>query len=79
MAELEEIDPVLFREANRREDPRARSLAEVEALKDLPSAEKRAIESRIRGLFPRELKVPTNTPSKEGWPHEWRPFDRPLH
>ncbi|KAG6380814.1 hypothetical protein JVT61DRAFT_5198 [Boletus reticuloceps] len=29
----QEIDPALFREANRREDPRARSAAEVEMLK----------------------------------------------
>ncbi|KAL4070556.1 hypothetical protein J3A83DRAFT_4244114 [Scleroderma citrinum] len=79
MTELEEIDPILFKEANKREDPRARSPAEMEALKDIPSAEKRAVESRIRGLFPTELKVPTDTPSQEGWQHEWRPFDRPLH
>ncbi|KAI5998019.1 hypothetical protein EDD15DRAFT_2386797 [Pisolithus albus] len=65
VAELEDIDPTLFREANKTEDPRARK--------------RRAIESRVRGLFPRELKVPTDTPSKDGWQHEWRPFDRPLH
>ena len=51
----------------------------MEALKDKPSAEKRAIESCIWGLFPTELKVPTDTPSQEGWQHEWRPFGRPLH
>ncbi|KAI6153976.1 hypothetical protein BKA82DRAFT_4095966 [Pisolithus tinctorius] len=79
MAELEEIDPILFRDANKTEDPRTRSPAEMEALKDIPSAERRAIESRIRGLFPRELKVPADTPSSDGWQHEWRPFDRPLH
>ena len=62
-----------------REDLRVRSLVEMEVLKDKPSAEKRAIKSRIRGLFPTKLKVPTNTPSQEGWQHEWRPFDRPLH
>ncbi|KAF9225373.1 hypothetical protein BS17DRAFT_751091 [Gyrodon lividus] len=78
MQELEEIDPVLFKEANRREDPRARSMGEMEALKDCSTAERRAIESRVRGLFPRELKVPSDTPSKEGWLHEWKPFNRPL-
>ena len=61
-----------------REDPRA-SLVEMEALKDKPSAKKQAIKSCIRDLFPTELKVPTDTPSLEGWQHEWRPFDRPLH
>ncbi|KIJ66369.1 hypothetical protein HYDPIDRAFT_109383 [Hydnomerulius pinastri MD-312] len=78
MQELESIDAELFREANRREDPRARSLAEMAAIKDAPTVEKRAIESRVRGLFPRELKVPTDTPSKDGWLHEWKPFNRPL-
>lgn len=78
MQELEEIDPALFKEANRREDPRARSAAEMEMLKTCSNAEKRAIESRVRGLFPRELRVPTDTPSKEGWPHDWKPFNRPL-
>ncbi|KAF9245718.1 hypothetical protein BU15DRAFT_70789 [Melanogaster broomeanus] len=74
----EEIDPVLFKEANRREDPRVRSMAEMEALKVRSTAEKRAIESRVRGLFPRELKVPSDTSSKDGWVHEWKPFNRPL-
>lgn len=78
MQELEEIDPALFKEANRREDPRARSVVEMEMLKTCSNAEKRAIESRVKGLFPRELKVPTDTPSKEGWPHDWKPFNRPL-
>ena len=50
-----------------REDLRARSLVEMEALKDKPSAEKRAIESCIWGLFPTELKVrPTHLRKKAG-------------
>ena len=79
MAGLEEINPILFKKANKREDLRARSLVEMEALKDKPSTEKRAIESCIQGLFPTKLKVPTDTPLQEGWQHEWRPFDCPLH
>ncbi|KAH7886182.1 hypothetical protein F5I97DRAFT_1223570 [Phlebopus sp. FC_14] len=78
MAELEDIDPMLFKEANKREDPRARSATEVEALRDIGTLERKAIESRVRGLFPRELKVPTDTPSKEGWTYDWQPFGRPL-
>ena len=78
MQELEEIDSRLFREANKQEDPRARSLAEVEAMKSMSEPEKRAVESRVRGLFPRELRVPTDTPPKNGWPLEWRAFQRPL-
>ncbi|KAH7922864.1 hypothetical protein BV22DRAFT_1093911 [Leucogyrophana mollusca] len=78
MEELEKIDSRLFMEANKQEDPRARSEAEVAALKNMSEPEKRAIESRPRGLFPRELRVPTDTPPKHGWAHEWRPFARPL-
>ncbi|KAH7915706.1 hypothetical protein BJ138DRAFT_1076763 [Hygrophoropsis aurantiaca] len=78
MEELEQIDPRLFKEANRQEDPRARSEAEVAALKDASEPEKKAIESRVRGLFPRELRVPADTPPTNGWAHDWRPFTRPI-
>ena len=79
MAGLEEIDPILFKKANKREDLRARSLVEMETLKDKPSTKKQAIESCIQGLFPTKLKVLTNTPLQEGWQHERRPFDCPLY
>lgn len=76
MDELEKIDPHLFREANRREDPRQRGIAEIELAKTLRGVEKRAVESRLPGLFPRELRVPTDTPARDGWNYEWRPVGR---
>ncbi|KAH9929701.1 uncharacterized protein B0H18DRAFT_1084059 [Fomitopsis serialis] len=70
---LREVDPKLYREANQEEDPRARSPEEVELAKTLKAPEKRALESRIRGLFPREIRIPTDTPSRDGWNYDWKP------
>jgi large subunit ribosomal protein L40 len=76
MAELETLSPVLFREANLVEDPRRRSEAEVEAMKTMKTNEKKAFEGRIRGLFPREMRIPTDTPPTTGWNHDWAPPKR---
>ncbi|KZT72931.1 hypothetical protein DAEQUDRAFT_554100 [Daedalea quercina L-15889] len=73
MEVLKQISPKLYKEANVEEDPRARSPEEVEVGKTLRGAEKKALESRIRGLFPRELRVPTDTPSRDGWNYDWKP------
>lgn len=70
---LETIDPRLYREANRQEDPRARTPAEVQLMKSLRGVERKALESRPPGLFPRELRVPTDTPSRNGWKYDWTP------
>ncbi|KAJ8509167.1 hypothetical protein ONZ45_g8636 [Pleurotus djamor] len=78
MEELEKIDSRLFMEANKPEDPRARSQAEVELAKSLKGSEKKTLEARIRGLFPRELRIPTDTPPRTGWNYEWKPFARPI-
>ncbi|KAH9968687.1 hypothetical protein BC827DRAFT_1367767 [Russula dissimulans] len=76
MDELEKIDPHLFKEANRQEDPRKRGAAETEMAKTLRGVEKKALESRLPGLFPRELRVPTDTPARDGWKYEWTPVVR---
>ncbi|KAI0308081.1 hypothetical protein B0F90DRAFT_1807384 [Multifurca ochricompacta] len=76
MGELEKIDPHLFKEANRPEDPRQRGMAEIELAKTLRGVEKKALESRLPGLFPRELRVPTDTPARDGWNYEWMPVVR---
>jgi large subunit ribosomal protein L40 len=73
MVELEKLDPHLALEANKPEDPRVRTEAEVALLNTLRGAEKKALEGRIRGLFPRELRAPTDTPSKDGWNYDWKP------
>ncbi|KAI0323078.1 hypothetical protein OF83DRAFT_10898 [Amylostereum chailletii] len=74
MDELEKIDPQLYREANRPVDPRERSAADVEAAKTMRVPERKAMEARLPGLFPRELRVPTDTPSRDGWSYEWTPI-----
>jgi large subunit ribosomal protein L40 len=78
MKVLAEVDPHLYVEANKREDPRGRSDEELELLKSIKGSEKRALEARIRGLFPRELRIPTDTPPRDGWNYEWKPFPRPF-
>lgn len=78
METLRELDTRLYTEANVEEDPRQRSELELETLKTLKGGAKRAVDSRIRGLFPRELRIPTDTPSRNGWNHDWSPIIRPL-
>jgi large subunit ribosomal protein L40 len=73
MDELEKIDPQLFSEASLREDPRQRGMAETKLAKTLRGVEKKVLESRPPGLFPRELRVPTDTPARDGWKYEWTP------
>ena len=78
MDELYKLDPKLYLEANRSEDPRARSKAEMELMKTLKMSEMRTLAARIWGLFPRELRIPTDTPARTGWNYEWKPFPRPI-
>ncbi|KAH9837300.1 uncharacterized protein C8Q71DRAFT_809474 [Rhodofomes roseus] len=73
MEVLHELDPKLYKQANQEEDPRVRRPEEIELAKTLKAPEKRALESRIRGLFPRELRVPTDTPPRSGWNYDWKP------
>jgi len=70
---VQKIDPILYTEANRQVDPRARAPEEIELMKTLRGTEKRALESRPPGLFPRELRVPTDTPPRDGWNYVWKP------
>jgi len=70
MEVLREIDPSLYAEANKQEDPRARS----EAVAKLKGSDRKVAESRIRGLFPRELRIPTDTPPRDGWNYDWKPL-----
>ncbi|KAJ7204482.1 hypothetical protein GGX14DRAFT_647255 [Mycena pura] len=78
MDELRSIDLRLYMEANKVEDPRRRSQIEMDMAKAMPVLEARAFDARIRGLFPREAKIPTDTPSKDGWNYDWKPIERPL-
>jgi large subunit ribosomal protein L40 len=74
MEELEKIDSKLYMGANKVEDPRVWTAAELEKSSQLRGAEKRAFDWRIRGLFPRELRLPTDTPSRSGWDYQWKPL-----
>lgn len=73
MDKLRELDPRLYHEANKEEDPRGKSPAEAELYKTLKGPEKKALESRIRGLFPRELRIPTDSPPRDGWTYDYTP------
>lgn len=77
MAQLELADKRSYTEANRLEDPRGFSPAELEASSKLRGSEKRAVEARIRGLFPREMRAPPETPSRDGWDYKWKPIVSP--
>jgi len=74
MEELEKLDSTLYMGANKIEDPRVWTAAELEKSGQLRGAEKRAFDWRIRGLFPRELRLPTDTPSRNGWDYQWKPL-----
>lgn len=77
MTELAQLDMRLAIEANRVEDPRQRTEEENKILSNARGSERAVAEAwingRIPGLFPRELKLPVDTPSKEGWDHDWKP------
>lgn len=74
MEELEKIDSRLYMEANKPEDPRGWTPADLEKANSMRGSEKKAFEWRIRGLFPRELRLPTDTPSRDGWDYQWKPL-----
>lgn len=78
MQELYEIDSHLWMEANKPEDPRGRNDEEKQLMRSLKPTEARTLDARVRGLFPRELRIPTDTPSRNGWNYEWKPFHRPI-
>ncbi|KAI0756544.1 hypothetical protein C8Q80DRAFT_1348924 [Daedaleopsis nitida] len=76
METLRQVSPELYASVNKEEDPRARSAAETDLLKRLKGPEKKAVEARIRGLFPRELRMPTDTPPRNGWIYDFTPIVR---
>lgn len=73
MDDLEKTDPKRYRMATSKPDPRKMEKELQEELKQYRGIDRRALEARIEGLFPRELRIPTDTPSRDGWNYEWRP------
>lgn len=71
--ELRGVDARLFQWATVPRDQRRLIKPEAEALKGTKGSVRKALEARIEGLFPRELRVPTDTPSVNGWDYDWKP------
>ncbi|CAE6529832.1 unnamed protein product [Rhizoctonia solani] len=68
---LKELDPVSYAEAARGVDSRRLGEAERERMKEMRRGARKKAESRVEGLFPREMRIPTDTPSRDGWNHGW--------
>ena len=75
---LASVDEHLYYEANKVVDPRKRTEEDNEIMKEMKTQEAKAFDARIRGLFPREMRPPTDTPSKTGWKYEFNPVKRPI-
>ncbi|TDL28183.1 hypothetical protein BD410DRAFT_782152, partial [Rickenella mellea] len=73
MEELRALDIRLFKEANYTDDPRIWNDKQKEFLKSLRGTEKKMAEARLPGLFPREMRIPTDTPPRAGWNYDWNP------
>ncbi|CAE6454930.1 unnamed protein product [Rhizoctonia solani] len=69
---LKELDPVSYAEATRGVDSRRLSEAERERMKEMRRGARKKAESRVEGLFPREMRMPTDTPRRDGWNHDWK-------
>lgn len=72
MTELEKVDRWLADEANRKDDPTKRTAEDLERLAKLRGIAKRGLDVRLPGLFPRDMRIPTDTPPKGGWDHDWK-------
>ncbi|KAB5595019.1 MRP-L28 domain-containing protein [Ceratobasidium theobromae] len=68
---LKELDPVSYAEACRGVDSRRLSEQDRERMKAMKRGARKKAESRIEGLFPREMRIPTDTPRRDGWNHGW--------
>lgn len=73
MDDLEKTDPRLYQIATSKPDPRKMEEDVEQEIKQYRGVERRALEARIDGLFPRDLRIPTDTPSRDGWNYDWRP------
>ena len=77
MAELETHHPAWYRAARARADPRAPAADDEAAFRRYRGAAREFVESRsIPGFFPRELRVPVDSPPRDGWQYEWAPPPR---
>jgi len=72
MDKLKRLDKNLYDIAAAKVDPRGLLLDDSEELRPLKGPARRFYLSRVQGLFPREMWVPTDTPKKDGWRHQWK-------
>ncbi|KZT04075.1 uncharacterized protein LAESUDRAFT_738033 [Laetiporus sulphureus 93-53] len=66
MEVLMKISPNLYAEASKEEDLCVWTRKETDFAKTLRISERKTLEARVRGLFPRELRIPTDTQSRDG-------------
>ena len=73
-AELERHHPAWYREARVKVDPRGVSKEDEAAFRLYRGTARMAVEARsIEGFFPRDLRVPVDTPPRDGWQYDWAP------
>ena len=74
MTELERHHPSWYRSAKVKPDPRGVSKEDEAEFRLYRGTARTAVEARsIEGFFPRELRVPVDTPPRDGWQYDWAP------
>jgi len=74
MTELERAHPLWYRSAKVKPDPRGVSKEDEAEFRLYRGTARTAVEARsIEGFFPRELRVPVDTPPRDGWQYDWAP------
>ena len=73
MGVLEREHPAWYRAAAVKPDPRGGGEDEAE-FRMYRGTARTAVEARsIEGFFPRDLRVPVDTPPRDGWQYDWAP------
>lgn len=73
MDELQNNYPALYKEARKRVDPRSYTPEEEALYKQYRGLSRKALESRQENMFPREMRIPVDTPGRDGWNYDWAP------
>lgn len=74
MAALERDHPAWYRAAKVKPDPCGVSKEDEAEFKLYRGTSRTAVEARsIEGFFPRDLRVPVDTPPRDGWQYDWAP------
>jgi large subunit ribosomal protein L40 len=74
MTDLERHHPAWYRAAKVKVDPRGVSQKDEAEFKLYRGTARTAVEAKsVEGFFPRHLRVPVDTPPRDGWQHDWAP------